>query len=148
MIPMQNNKKRGSIPASVATNATHTLVIDTLGSDQVTIDLNLGTATATTAASVLKLAEGATTSAFDDIPAYTGGTAVSSSVGFVIPARSATNVSDMVTFNVDMRGRKRYLELEVTPGAVTIMGAVANLGRLKESPTTAAGQGALLVVNG
>lgn len=138
MIVNQNAKKVVSIAASVATNGTHTVLIDTLGFDNADISLCLGTAAATTAATVCKVAESDTTdaTAFSDIVSATGGTATSATVGFVIPARSNTDGAETYQFNINTGGRKRYLKPSFTPGSATVTAVSATLTRAGVSPTT------------
>jgi|SRR5579859_1022469 len=143
MVPLLNG-------SSVATNASTTATVDLLGFDWATIDVFGATAAVTAQPTVLQLGEGDTTSAFTAIVAFTGGTATSTSVGFVIPAQiTTTGVFYGVKFNVDARARKRYLQLSVgSPGATTVTSAVANLGKGEQAPVTAAKAGVQALVEG
>lgn len=87
---------------------------------------------------VLKITEGDTTVLTDAtaIVEFTGGTATSTSVGFVIAAAN-TSATSITTFNIDLRGRKRYLFLSVSPLTTQIDGAWGFLGRGKTAPVTA-----------
>ena len=87
---------------------------------------------------VLKLTEGETTVLTDAtaIVDFTGGTATSTSVGFVI-ATGNTSVTTITQFNVDLRGRKRYIFLTAVPATTQIVGAFGVLSRGSESPATA-----------
>ena len=130
MIHAQNTKSEILImPASVATAATASGVLDTKGYKYALIDVNCGTGG--TAATELKLAEGDTTSAFTDITALVGGgTGV-----FSFPAAN-TSTAPIVRMNVDLRGRKRYLKLTHSPGVTSIIGANAVLMRADQTPSS------------
>jgi hypothetical protein len=136
--------------------------IDTLGFDYLKIDLAIESASAAeTALTTLRVCESDTDSAMtaytDGTPvtAFVGAAAVSTSAGFVLPARSSTK-ENTYRMNIDLKGRKRYLALNVAPtltgtngGAVV---AIGTLGRaqdgadVKTVATTVAGM--RLIVNG
>lgn len=104
------------LSASTTSAQSHTAVIDTLGYDNVTIGVHFTSVAETTPEITMKLGEGDTTSTFTDIVAFVGGTATSSTVGFVIPGpATSTSVPQVTQFDVDTRHRKRYLLLTVTP---------------------------------
>lgn len=131
------------LPQTVTTNGA-TATLDTYGLDYVSICVAGNTASSNMAA--LTLAEGDTTSSYDDIAAYTGGTATSTSVGFVIPDADTTN-GVYVKMNVPLTGRKRYLELTVDAGVAQICYAWAEVRRQDVTPTTDAGLGWDKIVN-
>ncbi len=122
------------------------LNLDCLGADFVTIDLLQTTSDNTTNnPSVLKLQHSDTTDAsnFSDISGFVGDT------DFTIPT-VGTNTSTISSykFNVDMRHRKRYLRLLVSPVTTQSFTAIANLHRNERSPVSASDVGASLVVSG
>ena len=123
-----------------ATNATFTHSIDTLGYDYASIDVVFeATASASgAAATAIKLGQSDTNSAFADITAFVGG----GSGGFTIPGTSLTNASNIVRFNVDMRGKKRYLQVSATPIAASVICSVARLGKGEEGPYDTTTKGA------
>ena len=126
-------------PASVASTATATLNFDTLGYDYLVADFTYGTQSTTDAAlTVLKWAEGDTTSSYADIVAFTGGTATSTSVGYVIPAVTVSGLGGGIQFQMDLRKRKRYLKLSFTPGTAVVAGCVVTMTRPEISKLTAA----------
>lgn len=98
--------------------------IDTRGFDFCQIDLVAGTGlAASTAVTTMRVSESDTL-----LTAYTGGTAVtnlvgaaaiSTSAGFVLPALSST-VDNVYRFNVDLKGRKRYLGINFAPEKQTV----------------------------
>jgi len=149
VIHAQNVKKSIPItPQSVATNATATGNVDLLGYDYCSIDVILDSAGATSSnPAVLKLTECDTTvvSSFVAITAFTGD---NTSGGFTIPAAD-TAAAQVVRFNVNAHGRKRYLKVSITPaGAAQIVGAVAECSRAQSSPTTDALAGCAEIVYG
>jgi hypothetical protein len=123
-------------PASTTNAATAVGNVDTLGFDWVTIDCFMTTSNAVTNnPSVLKLAESDDTvvTNFSDISGFEGDS------DWTIPA-AVTSGDWAVKFNVDLRGRKRYLRLSVSPVTTQIIAAIANLGVGDEAPgDTAAG---------
>ena len=140
-----NDKAMAVIPiATVATNATSKLSISNIGNngesyDYANILIHVGTSATTSAVlSTLKLSESDTVTSvtsMTDIVAFTGGTATSTSAGFVIPTAQAGG-GNLVEFRVDLRKRKKYLGLTVTPGQSLILGATAELSRASESQDT------------
>ena len=132
----------------VTNGATVTANIDTIGFDFASIDLVLGTSnTVSNKPSTLKLSESDDTvvTNFADITAFVGG----GTGGFTIPNADTSN-ANVYVFNVDCRGRKRYLKLTATP--VTTQAAVmdARLSCAEEAPNTTSefGTGVLAVVEG
>lgn len=101
---------------------------------------------ATTAAtnklpSTFKLSEADdTTTSITDIVAFTGGTATSTSAGFVIPltegTQSDSTYKPYAVFDVDLRGRQRYLTLTVVPTTTQTYFAIAELVKGQEDPNT------------
>lgn len=132
--------------ADTATNATFTHAIDTLGYDYASIDIVFEASTATTddVANALKLGQGDTATAFTDITAFVGG----GSGGFTIPGSSVTDASNIVRFNVDMRGKKRYLNVSATPAFATRVASVVRLGKAEVGPVSASEVGVAAVVSG
>lgn len=132
--------------ADTATNATFTHAIDTLGYAYASIDIVFEASTATTddVANALKLGEGDSTTAYTDITAFVGG----GSGGFTIPGTSDTSAANIVRFNLDLRGRKRHLQVSATPAFATRVVSVARLGKAHVGPVTATETGVSAVVNG
>lgn len=101
---------------------------------------------------VLKLQESddTVTTNFANITAFVGGTATSSTVGFVIGNDvTATTTLAKYVFNVNLLPRKRYLRLLISPATSQTYYAVAELSRNAVAPTTLAGFNANAnVVNG
>ena len=101
---------------------------------------------------VLKLqeADDTNTTSFANITAFVGGTATSSTVGFVIP-NDVTSTTQLIKycFNVNLLPRKRYLRLLISPATSQTYVALAILSRNAVVPTSIAGVNANgIVVNG
>jgi hypothetical protein len=129
--------------ASAATTATQTVVFDRDRHDYAKISVIVGThATNGAAIGTLKITEHDTSSSVTDhadIVALTGGTATSTSVGFVIPGAAALGPGGVIEFNIDLRKRKKILGLQITPGTTTMqIAVVGHLTRSAESADTAA----------
>ena len=132
--------------------------VDTKGFSHAAIDLVAGTGeAASTAVTTLRLCENdssAMTAYTDGTPitAFVGAAAVSTSAGFVLPALSTTK-QNVYRFNVDLRGRKRYIGLNFAPTKQTVgVSASALLFRGEKGPAmeTAAtsADGARVIVSG
>ena len=120
---------------SVTAGGTHTGTIDTLGYDFASIDVIMATSNATTNnPTVFKLVESDATvtniTSVDDITAFVGDTA------WTIPAED-TNNGNTYKFNVDLRGRKRYLGVRISPLTTQLVSVTANLFRGDEAPISA-----------
>lgn len=128
------------IEASVAANATHSLEIDTLGFAFASIDVAFSpfTAATSTAASVLRLAQSDVSgSGQANISGMVGGT------DFTVAAGSTTGgVGYTHRFDVDLRGKKRYLTVYATPGNTVAVATVARLSKGEAGPVDATSKGA------
>lgn len=134
---MQFNQTTRTIPlapTSVASNATATLIVDTAGFDAAQFIVLPQTAGATTRVLTLKVGESDTTSSFTDVTGYVGGT--NSAGGFTLPLQMATSPTAVqpLVLNVDLIGKKRYLQLSYTPGTTVVVGAICNLSRPATAP--------------
>jgi hypothetical protein len=134
--------------------ATASGLIDTLGYDWCTIDIIAATAdVVSNKPTVLKLQEADTTDATNlaDVVGFRGGTSVTTSIDFVIPnANTAATavLQNNYKFNVDCRGRKRYLSPTISPATTQVITIIANLGRGEQAPVTAAKANAMTLVEG
>lgn len=153
MIHSQSTKKTFIIAPMLTTagQAQTATVVDCGGYRYATIEVQISTA-ATSAGSditVLSLVESDDTNASNNanVTTFVGGTAVGTNVGFVIPSNS-TAVGRIVSFNVDLRRRKRYLGLAVTTPVATKIAALAVLSRPEQSPVGTTAQGVDVIVNG
>lgn len=140
MRPMDNKAHVATIPASVATNATQSMSFDTSGYDFANVKVLCSTNATTSAVfSTLKWSESDTVtspSSQTDIVALTGGTATSTSVGFVLPTSGITGGGVAVEFQIDLRKRKKYLGVQATPGQALTVGIVADLDKDQSADTT------------
>lgn len=130
-------------PAAIVDDASWTTVeIDTLGFDYCIILCNIGATDIAMAA--LKVQESDTTgTGFTDVTGLVYGTSTDID-GETSSLPSATDDNTIVGFLIDLRGRKRFLDLVATAGdgsTGTFMSAIALLGRAKEVPVDAAGLG-------
>ena len=109
------NKSVAKHTASVAATATFTHEIDTAGFKYASIDVLFSpyTASNVSIANVLRVSEGDTSGGtMTNVSGLVGGT------DFTIAATGAStgaNIGAIARFNVDLRGRKRYLTVNVTP---------------------------------
>jgi hypothetical protein len=137
------------VGSAVATNSSQTalLRLDTLGYDYASIDVlygqTLAGGTNSSVAQVLTLKQSdAPTSGYAAITGYT----VAAPAYAVNTASS--QVMSVIRLDVDMRGKKRYLEVESSPNSVATVTVVARLGKGEEHPTAAAGKGVALAFRG
>jgi len=127
--------------ASVAASATYTHEIDTLGYKYASIDVLFSpfTASNVSIASVLKVGEADTAGATaTDVTGLRGGT------DFTIAATGAStgaNIGAIARFNVDLRGRKRYLTVSVSPSTTVAVITNARLSKGDVHATTASEAG-------
>ena len=136
-------------PASVASSATTTMTFDTLGYDFAVVRVIGGTqATTDPALTTLKFLENDTNtnaSNMTAITALTGGTVGNTSGFFVIPAATVSGLGGVVAeFHLDLRKRKRFIQVNATPGTTLVYGIHVELGRAEQVPLTAAQKSANL----
>lgn len=104
--------------------------IDTYGADYVSVDLCYSTFTATSSAyaTSLKVQESDVT-----------GTAQTDITGATLTAVAGLTTGNHVArFNVDMRGRKRYLTVVGNPAKPATVASVARLSKIEDEPYNAA----------
>jgi len=132
------------VEISVAASATHSLEIDTLGFEYASIDVAFSpftsaAATSATAATVIRLAhsDSTGTAAQSNISGFVSGT------DFTVAAGSTTgsNVGYAHRFDVDLRGRRRYLTVYATPVSTVGVVTVARLSRGEAGPMSATDKG-------
>ncbi len=112
--------------------------LDTLAADQVTLAIWGTSQSATTQAAtpLLKIQESDSTSAttFVDVVGLRGGSAAATNVDFVVGiGGSAATSINTYQVGVDLRARKRYLSIVVTPFTTQTFNAVAIFSRLEQS---------------
>lgn len=129
-------------PISVTNGGTATgEFIDTKGHDYLELTVVASTANVVSnTINVLKLEEGDTTSS---VATFAG---AKQDTDFTIATNAYTstaNGQNVWKYGVDLRGRKRYLRVSVSPQTTMVIGGVANLFRSEVMPATAAQAGAL-----
>jgi len=92
----------------------------------------------------LKLQEGDTTSSYSDVTAFVGGGVG----GFTIPTPGNTTDTNVVRFDVDLRGRDRYLNVYATPQAASVIASNVRLSKGESGPDSAADKGVKAAVSG
>lgn len=146
MLTSPGNCKVASLwaPISRSNDATSTGYVDTLGYNYLIANIHVDTIASTSSKpNELKLSEAdvVTPSSTSAIVSMTGGAAITTSVGFVIPAADTSN-ADVFCFKLDLRGRKRYIFAHYSPlDAATICSAEALLFSGEQTPDTAAEDG-------
>jgi hypothetical protein len=141
---IEGTKTSAKITASVATNATHSHEIDTYGADYVSVDVVYSTFTAATSAyaSVLKVQQSDTSgSGQADVSGFTVSTTGNAGA-------TSGNVGAVCRFNIDCRGKKRYLTVVTTPGNPATIATVARLAKQEDMPINAAGAAVNTFVSG
>jgi hypothetical protein len=131
-------------PAAIVDNASWTTnEIDTLGYNYATVIFNLGATDIAMAA--LKLQESDTTgSGFADITGADIDAGATDIDGTATALPSATDDNNLVVIQVDLRGRKRFLDLVATAGdgaAGSFASAVCVLSQADVAPESVAGAG-------
>ena len=118
--------------ASVAANATHSHEIDTAGFKYATIDVIYSPFTAATAAfaSVCKVQESDTSGSGQ---ADVTGLSITAGAG----STTGAAVGAVARFNVDLRGRKRYLTVTTSPGNTVAIVSNARLSKAEQAGVTA-----------
>ena len=139
------------IKASAATTAldgTYSHEIDTLGFAYATVDVVFSpfTAAASPAATVLRLAASdASGSGQTNLSGFVGGTDFTVANG---TTTGSGNNGHVTRFNVDLRGRPRYLTVYATPKVASVVSTVAHLSRGDEAVHNATDAGVGNFVNG
>ena len=143
---IENTKTVASLSDDITTSATHSMEIDTLGFRVASIDVAFekvaAAGTNSAVALVLKLQHGDSTSSYSDLSGYVGGTS------FTIPTPANTSSDVVVRFDVDLRGKKRYLKVLATGNATGSVYSVARLGKPEDGPDTATEKGASVAIVG
>lgn len=127
-----------SPPVAIKDNAAFTTAaIDTKGYDQLTVIVALGATDIALAACKMQESEASD---------MTGAVDISGLDYNVSPATlpSATDDNNLFAFHIDLRGRKRYLDLVLTAGdgaAGTFATALAILSKPEVSPSSASDRG-------
>lgn len=144
---VEATKSVSKAEASVAAGATHSVEIDTLGFAHASIDVLFSpyTAAQSAGASVLRLAQSDTSgSGQANISGMVGGT------DFTVAAGSTTGASVGYShrFDVDLRGKQRYLTVYATPPGACAVVTNARLSKGVAGPVSASEKGVASKVSG
>lgn len=135
-------------PVTATSNTTSTFAIDTAGAARAVINYWQSAPETTNSPAVLKVGEGDTTSSYTDVDAFTAGT------GFTAAAQTtATTTTNAYRMDIDLRGRKRHLQLTHTPAAgqgatVVTQSFSCELFRLARGGEDATKQGVTQLIQG
>lgn len=135
-------KKVVLIPQYATAGVTNSMVVDTTGADFLQFDLIMGTHGSTTNNyfGTIKWAESDTSTdvtSMTDIVALTGGTATSSTVGWVWPNYASASKATVVEFNIDLRKRAKYIGLIINGPSLQAAGWIAGSGDLVSAEQSA-----------
>lgn len=130
------NKSVVKAASSVAASATHSHEIDTAGFKYASIDVIYSpfTAATTSYASVLKVQE---SDASGSGQADVSGLSITAGAG----STTGANVGAVARFNIDLRGRKRYLTVMTSPGNTVAVVTNARLSKGEQHAVTATESG-------
>jgi hypothetical protein len=138
----------------VTNGATASYQFDCIGYDFAAVDVMLSPSNTTSnAPSLVMLSETDTTtsSTSGDIIAFTGKTSTATNVGFLIPQTgvlTTTGAANIYRFNVDLRRRKRYLTIRVSPVTTQAISADIRLSKPEGWPINATGVGVQALAEG
>ena len=122
MNPVANSKSVVSLSAAagVASNGTHTVAIDCLGYDSVSIDVGYRSIAHTSAPSVVSVQHSDTDGSYGAISGLVLGT------DYTVGGVANTATVNVTRFNVSTKDLKRYLQVSVTPSASATANASNN----------------------
>ena len=141
-VEIQDNKIELVIqPDDIASDATATGYLDTLGWDYLTMVVALTSCASTSEAwTTCTLREGTNSASTTPIVAFSGSDATNATYGYAFEAAANSVEGNVIRMNVDLRKRERYLSLIVTPDqAAASVAALAMLSRGREVPGSDAG---------
>jgi hypothetical protein len=122
MDPVANTKSVVSLSAAagVASAGTHTVAIDCLGFDAVSIDVGYRSIANTSAPSVVSVKHSDTDGSYAAITGLVQGT------DYTVGAVANTATVNVTRFNLTTKALKRYLQVAVTPAADATSNATNN----------------------
>lgn len=133
-------------PAAIVDNASYTTAaVDTFGFNKARITVYLGASDIAMTALKLQESDDSGMSGATDIPGAVFGTSTNPDTGTTSTLPSATDDNKFFTFFVDLKGRKRYIDLVATAGdgsTGTYAVAFADLYDANNVPSTATERGA------
>jgi hypothetical protein len=131
------------IPQSVGTTEV-TGTFSTQGYDYASIYFHLDTAAASSVITSARVSEADGTS-YTAITSGVGGTAVSTSVGYVLPVPN-TSTPDVIVHHIDLRGRKKNLKVGLGSTTARLASVMAVLSRAEQAPDSDTEAGATRVI--
>ena len=136
------SKSVAKAETSVALNATHSIEIDTLGFNHASIDVLFSPFTSatgpTTAATVLRVAQSDVSGSGQvNVSGFVGGTDFTVAAG----STATASVGYAHRFDVDLRGKKRYLTVYATPASTCGVITTARLSKGEAGPVSATDKG-------
>jgi hypothetical protein len=137
---LEGTKTVAKVAAVAVDGGSYTHEIDTYGADYVSVDVvySTFTATSTAYASVLKVQQSDVAgSGQTDVPGLT-----------VTATAGRTTGTHVARFNVDMRGKKRYITVVGNPAKPATVASVARLSKLEDEPYDATTAGVSNYVSG
>jgi hypothetical protein len=141
-----NHVENTKTVAKVVDGASIAHSIDCRGFNHASIDVAFepvaAGGTASAVATVLRLESSDTDGSFASLSGFVGGT------DFTIPTPANTVDTTVVRFDVDLRGRKRYLNVASTLQASGGVASVVRLSKAENGPSNASEKGASVVVSG
>ena len=141
-----NHVENTKTVAKVVDSTSLALPVDTMGFAHASIDVAYepvaAAGTASAIASVLKIESSDTNGSFASLTGYVGGT------DFTIPTPANTNDTTIVRFDVDLRGKKRYLNVATTLTTSGGCAAVVRLSKGSNGPDSASEKGVDVAVTG
>jgi hypothetical protein len=141
-----NHAENTKTVAKVVDGASIALPVDTKGFARASIDVAYepvaAAGTNSAVATALKLETSDTNGSFGDLTGFVGGT------DFTIPTPANTNDTTVVRFDVDLRGRKRWLNVASTLQTSGGCAAVVRLSKAENGPDSASEKGVAVAVSG
>lgn len=151
MLSTTDNYVQAVAPVSANGAAFTSTVIDTRGFRYLEFLACFGSIGANVAALKVQEADAITnattlTSGVDVPGTVVGTSAADTGTTSTLPVASTDN-GKVWKFEIDLKGRRRYLQIQCTAGAgATLLAAIAKLSRAENTPTTAAQKGAAQVL--
>jgi len=145
---MKTETKLNAQQVTATSNTTTTFAVDTAGFSRAQLDFFTSPLVETTAPTIFKVGFGTNSSTFTYVDAFTAGT------GFTaISNATATTLTNVTRFDIDLRGRERYLGFQrleaAAQGATTCMQTmVVNLMRNARECSDATGQNVAQLIQG
>ncbi len=141
-----NHVENTKTVAKVVDAGSIALPVDTKGFAHASIDVAYepvaAAGTNSAIATVLKLETSDTNGSFGDLTGFVGGT------DFTIPTPGNTSDTTIVRFDVDLRGRKRYLNVASTLTTSGGCAAVVRLSKGENGPDSASEKGVSVAKSG